>query len=1003
MGQPIPVVITDINGNLISVSGATLGVFAAAAVPGMPSDVNGNPLTLSGATSGSQVAGTVPIVICDARGYQYNLPIVATSNSSTILNITSALQGSGFRGNPVPVCLTDTNGNALSISGATTGNFIAAPLSVVLSDYRGYPITLTLSSTGPLYLITTFAGNGTQGYAGDGSSNLVSAEFNCPAGIAFDSTGNIYIADSQGNGRIRAVNMQGTTQTLFGTSIGSGVIQTVAGTGTNSYTGDGGAATSATFGHPCYIAFDGSGNMYIADQQNGSIRKITTGGTVTTVVGGAQGHGGLGIGLLGDNIPNFFVVTSCGNASGGNTTYNGTFSAAAATAGGHIYIQGFSTAANNGFFTVQSGSTSGALILNNASGIAQTQAAQAFGSQLYTPQAVYVDASGNIWVADTNNDLIRVVNMQGTTQTFLGTSIAAGNIAAVAGIPGVTGIPKPGFSGDGGPATSAKIAWPIGFGFDGSGNLYFCDFYNHAIRKITNAGTISTVAGQQTALSISAVANSASTSTYTYTRTSGPALALPASGSLQIYISGCTTTANNGTFFVTGLGTGTFNVTNASGVTESESGATAICGVPGYAGDGGAATSAQLYFPQDIKIDATGNLYIAEEGNNVIRKVTPGGTISTFAGDFAVYGTTGGYAGDNGPATLAGMGKVAIGGPLGLGLTTDGSGNPLLYVSDFGNCVVRKVFADLLPAPAVTSVSANNGPQGGGTTVTITGTGFITVPAFGTGSTVTFNGAAATSIVVNSPTSITCITPASATTGLATIVVTNPDGQTGTNSTAYTYNLSITLIASGIAGLHGTGAQTSPLSLNTTGASLLVAVVAAFNAQGTITDSLSNTWNALTTYNSAASLPERLTIYYAFSHAGGALATGSGHTFTVGGSADASVSVFAVNNTLTTSSVFGVATGTAGPLSSPFQPGSITPTLGDVVVTGFCNNTGVTSCSIAGAGSDTGWSTPLRLVNGSDGGSGASILLYASGSALNPTWTTSSGNYSSAIASFKIV
>jgi hypothetical protein len=194
------------------------------------------------------------------------------------------------------------------------------------------------------------------------------------------------------------------------------------------------------------------------------------------------------------------------------------------------------------------------------------------------------------------------------------------------------------------------------------------------------------------------------------------------------------------------------------------------------------------------------------------------------------------------------------------------------------------------------------------------------------------------------------------------------------------------LIASGLARVHGT----NPITLATTGSTLLVAVLGGFSAAATISDSQSNSWNYLTTYFNADSSYTR--IAYAYS-----ITTNAAHTFTVaGGGGFAFAVVYAFSNTLTTAAVYDSSSGANGPLNSPFQTGSITPTSGDLVVTGFSNDTSANTASI-----DSSFNTPIVQSSAADENGAGSYLLGASGSALNPTWTTTANGNSAAIACFK--
>jgi len=334
-------------------------------------------------------------------------------------------------------------------------------------------------------IISTIAGSDSS-RLGDGGPATV-ARLNGPRNVTLDVLGNLYIADANLN-RIRKVNS-------------SGIISTIAGTGVLGYSGDNGPATAAELNEAVDVAVDNIGNIYIADNYNYRIRKINALGIITTIAGNGTG------GYNGDNI-----------------------------------------------------------LATNA--------------ELFGPCGVAVDNTGNIYMCDEFNNRIRKVNTSGIITTIAGTGVA-------------------GSVGDGGPASAAEINKPYGLQFDASGNLFIADWGNHLIRKINTAGIISTVAGN---------------------------------------------------------GTG------------------------GYSGDNGAATDAELN-PTDIAVDINGGLYIPDPGNNVVRKVEPYGIITTIAG-------TGvdGFSGDGGPANLAELFNP-------FGVTVDGSGN--VYIADLGNNRVRFITSTL--------------------------------------------------------------------------------------------------------------------------------------------------------------------------------------------------------------------------------------------------------------------------------------------------------------------
>jgi uncharacterized protein (TIGR03437 family) len=292
-------------------------------------------------------------------------------------------------------------------------------------------------ASGQSGIVMTVAGNGTQGFSGDGGP-ATSASFFDPDGVAVDTSGNFFIADTYNN-RIRKVSA-------------SRIITTVAGNGTQGFSGDGGPATSASFFYPHGVAVDAAGNVFIADTFNNRIRKVSAGGIVTTIAGG-------GTAGLGDGGP----ATSASLSSP---------TVVAVDASGNLFI---ADPYNNRIRKV------------SASGIITTVAGngtQGFGgdggpatsASLDTPFGVAVDSSGNLFIADTGNYRIRKVSASGIITT-------------------VAGNGTPGLAGDGGAATSASLSLAYAVAVDVSGNLFIADTYNDRIRQVSAGGIITTVAG----------------------------------------------------------------------------------------------------------------------------------------------------------------------------------------------------------------------------------------------------------------------------------------------------------------------------------------------------------------------------------------------------------------------------------------------------------------------------------------------------------------------------
>jgi sugar lactone lactonase YvrE len=293
--------------------------------------------------------------------------------------------------------------------------------------------------------ITTIAGTGVRGYSGDGGPATAARLNLAPygGGVAVDGAGNVYFADAS-NHRVRKVSAAGT-------------ITTVAGTGVRGFSGDGGPATRAQLFTPDDVALDREGNLYIADVVNDRVRRVGRDGTITTVAGsGRNGFGGDG-----------------GPATAARLTLP---DGVAVDGQGNLYIS------DTGNHRVRKVSRAGTIttIAGNGTRAYGGDGGPATQAQLFSPEGLAVDGRGNVYIVDSRNFRIRKVSPQGTITTFAGTGVS-------------------GFSGDGGPATRARLAlFPpdfTGLAIDGRGNVYIADGRNGRVRVVTPAGTISTVAG----------------------------------------------------------------------------------------------------------------------------------------------------------------------------------------------------------------------------------------------------------------------------------------------------------------------------------------------------------------------------------------------------------------------------------------------------------------------------------------------------------------------------
>ncbi len=416
-------------------------------------------------------------------------------------------------------------------------------------------------------VITTVAGDGTAGYAGDGGP-ASAARLNKPRGLAADAAGRLYIAD-QLNQRIRRIDFAtGLITTVAGTGFGTGQIDGPGGDPRDDFV-EGGPAASASVRGPAGLAFDAAGSLFIVDTGNVRIRRVDAfTGTITTVAGNGHSTGDI-------------------DGPGGNPTDD-----------------------------FRDGVPATATTLRNPSGVT-------------------VSADGDVVIADTDNQRVR------------GVSATTGIIQTIAG----TGFADP--YGNGGPATAAALHGPLAVCYDAHGDLLIADSLHNFVRRVDAGGIISVAAGN-------AFISFSGDGTLALSGQGGPrGLALDAAGNLFFASSSRVRRIDAVTGIVTTI------AGNGSGLTS---------------GDGGPALLAGIRDPQDVALDAAGNIYIANQFEPRIRKVDAAtGVIITVAGNGVES-----FSGDGGPATLA-----AINRPV--GLTVDGPGN--IFIADRYNGRIRRVDA----------------------------------------------------------------------------------------------------------------------------------------------------------------------------------------------------------------------------------------------------------------------------------------------------------------------
>ncbi|MGI8785519.1 MAG: IPT/TIG domain-containing protein [Acidobacteriota bacterium] len=584
------------------------------------------------------------LLIADTGSNRIRRVDAKTGIISTVAGRHSSMFGSGFDG--------DGRAATSALLNGPKGITVDAQGNLYIADTGNNRIRRVDSSG----FITTIAGNGQGGYSGDGVPATATA-LNLPKRVTLDSSGNIYIADTD-NHRVRKINAANQT------------ISTIAGNGQEGLAGDNILATNSSLRFPHELAFDSAGNIFIAESGHHRIRKIDTSGVITTLAGtgerGSSGDGGPASaatfefpqGIVLDAAGQIFFIADTDNHRIRRIDSGGIIGSFAGGASQNAFLgddgpawraalskpYAIAVDSANRLFIADS-ENSRVRRVDPASGLITTVAGTeryasyngdnkpAIQASLKSPKGVTIDPSGNIYIADTGNHRVRKVDAFGTITTIAGNgdkgfspdnvlatqamvdqpwgvAVDAGGNLYIAEfgthrirrvdrgsgfITTIAGNGQGGYSGDGVPATATSLFSPSAVAVDRSGNVFIADSDNHRIRKVDTNGIITTVAGN---------------GSFDYYGEGGAATAAAIARPLMVIVD------EAGNLFISGI---LYRVVRVDAVTKILK-RVAGSGL-GFSGDGGPALSAGLRLPAGLALDSARNLYIADRYNDRIRVV----------------------------------------------------------------------------------------------------------------------------------------------------------------------------------------------------------------------------------------------------------------------------------------------------------------------------------------------------------------------------------------------